>query len=115
MIDKTIEYAKKAWPYLWPWFLLPLVLFQLLEFVELLIFIGKIAVVSAFIMIVLSFFAGMTLAIVGNMPSYEVKDFSRFNFYKLVPTIRWGIEFVEWLIFEEKTPEGFEKYGLTNE
>lgn len=97
MIDKAFKIWSKAKPYLVPYFLIPLSVVYLIDYLKFLLELMQWGIVLALTFLFAAFLTGISLHLLGHKKSEVILSK---RFVTFVPTLKWGYDLMDWLMGE---------------
>ena len=104
--EKYLGRSKQLWKYLGTTLLIPLFVFYMIEMLQDLLFLGQSFVALYMIVMSAGTFIGCALAMYGMTGRSEgVEGFMKVRLVKLIPTITWGYQMVQWALSDVEPKE----------
>lgn len=97
MIDKIFKLWNDLKPYLLPYFLIPLLIVYIIDYLVFLLWIVQICVISGIIFLTCGFFIGLALYI--KVDAVKVPVFLEMRIIRFIPSIKWGYELMDWALY----------------
>lgn len=99
MIDKIFKTWEQAKPYLIPFFLLPLLVVFLIDYLVFLLWVIQICIICCVSFVALGFLVGVYVYI-QTRTSVDKPALFNLRVVKVVPSIGWGYNMMDWLMSE---------------